>query len=201
MGRKEAGEVQNADRAERILELAKKLGALTFGEFTLSSGQKSSYYFDGRLLSLDPEGLQEIAEALLPMVRKAGATAIGGPTLGADPIVGGIVLLSAQRGVGLTGFLVRSATKQHGTGKLIEGPLKPGTPVAVVDDTVSTGGNLLKAIEAAEAHGCNIVKVLAILDRHQGGSVELKRRGYDFEALLEANPDGQIGPVRRSAGT
>jgi orotate phosphoribosyltransferase len=201
MGRKEAGEVQSADRAERILELAKKLGALTFGEFTLSSGQKSGYYFDGRLLSLDPEGLHEIVEALLPMVQKAGATAIGGPTLGADPIVGGIVMLSQQRRAGLTGFLVRSATKQHGTGKLIEGPLKPGTPVAVVDDTVSTGGSLLTAIEAVEAHDCKVVKVLAILDRHQGGSAELRRRGYDFEALLEANSDGQIRPVRKSAAT
>lgn len=186
---------KKSDRAERILALAQSSGALTFGEFTLSSGQKSSYYFDGRLLSLDPEGLHEIAEALLPIVRDAGALAIGGPTLGADPIVGGVVLLSHQRGQGITGFLVRSQAKQHGTGRQIEGPLKKGTPVAVVDDTVSTGGNLLKAIEAAEAHGCKVVKVLAILDRHQGGSAELRRRGYDFEALLEATPDGRIKPV------
>lgn len=193
--------MQKVDRAERILELAKTLGALTFGEFTLSSGQKSNYYFDGRLLSLNPDGLQEIAEALLPMVRDAGARAIGGPTLGADPIVGGVVLLSGQEGHGMAGFLVRSQAKQHGTGRQIEGPLKKGTPVAVVDDTVSTGGSLFTAIEAAEAHGCRVVKVLAILDRHQGGSEELRRRGYDFEALLEAGPDGQIRPVRRPAKT
>ncbi|MBI4306173.1 MAG: orotate phosphoribosyltransferase [Chloroflexi bacterium] len=182
-------------RAEKILDLAKKRGALLFGDFTLSSGQKSNYYFDGRLLSLDPDGLQEIAEALLPKVSGSGAKAVGGPTLAADPIVGGIVLLSRQRGQSLRGFIVRGQTKQHGTGKMIEGPLEAGLPVAVVDDTVSTGGNLLKAIEAAEAHGCEVVKVLAVLDRHQGGSDELKRRGYDFEALLEVKPDGQIRPV------
>lgn len=187
--------MQKVDRAERILELATKLGALIFGEFTLSSGQKSGYYFDGRLLSLDPDGLQEVAEAMLPKILGAGAAAIGGPTLGADPIVGGIVLLSRQRGKGISGFLVRGQTKQHGTARLIEGPLKKGSSVAVVDDTVSTGGNLIKAIEAAEAVGCRVVKVLAILDRHQGGSDELRRRGYDFEALLEATPDGRIKPV------
>ena len=88
----------------------------------------------------------------------------------------------------------------HGTGRQIEGPLKKGTPVAVVDDTVSTGGSLFTAIEAAEGHGCRVVKVLAILDRHQGGSDELRRRGYDFEALLEADPDGTIVPVRGERG-
>lgn len=183
------------ERAERILALAKKLGALLFGNFTLSSGQTSNYYFDGRLLSLDPEGLLEIAEAFLPKVTASGASAVGGPTLGADPIVGGLVLLSGQRGQRLRGFIVRGQTKQHGTGKPIEGALEKGAPVAIVDDTVSTGGNLLKAIEAAEAQGCRVVKVLTVLDRRQGGSDELKRRGYDFEALLEATPDGQIRPV------
>jgi orotate phosphoribosyltransferase len=188
-------EARRDGRAERILELAKRLGALKFGDFTLSSGRKSRYYFDGRLLSLNPDGLHEIAEAFLPRVLRAGAKAIGGPTLGADPIVGGVVLLSGQRGEGIGGFLVRSQAKQHGTGQLIEGGLKAGTPVAVVDDTVSTGGNLIQAIEAAEAAGCRVVKVLVVLDRHQGGSDELRRRSYDFEALLEATPEGQIAPV------
>ncbi|MBI4220374.1 MAG: orotate phosphoribosyltransferase [Chloroflexi bacterium] len=189
------GHADQRARAVRILNLATKRGALLFGDFTLSSGQKSRYYFDGRLLSLDPEGLREIAEALLPKVIASDAKAVGGPTLAADPIVGGLVLLSEQRGQGLRGFIVRGQTKQHGTGKLIEGPLEPGLPVAIVDDTVSTGGNLLKAIEAAEAAGCKVVKVLAILDRRQGGSDELRRRGYSFEALLEASPAGDIRPV------
>lgn len=186
---------RNAAAATRLLARAKELRALTFGEFTLSSGQKSSYYFDGRLLSLDPNGLQEIAEALLPIVRDAGALAIGGPTLGADPIVGGVVLLSGQRGHGIAGFLVRSQVKQHGTGRQIEGPLQKGTPVAIVDDTVSTGGNLLMAIDAVQEFGCKVVTTLCVLDRKQGGSEELRRRGIPFFRLWEADVEGKIRVV------
>ncbi|MBM3959867.1 MAG: nicotinate (nicotinamide) nucleotide adenylyltransferase [SAR202 cluster bacterium] len=181
--------------AEEILALATELKALQFGDFTLSSGQKSTYYFDGRLLSLDPRGLAAICEAFLPVALAAGARAVGGPTIGADPIVGGIVLLSQQRGRPLSGFIVRSQAKQHGTGRLVEGHLEKGAPVAILDDTVSTGGSLFKAIEAAEASGNKVVKVMSILDRHQGGSAELKRRGYDFFTVLEATPEGKIRPA------
>lgn len=181
--------------AERIHALAVELGALQFGDFTLSSGQKSTYYFDGRLLSLNPRGLAEICDALLPVAVAAGARAVGGPTLAADPIIGGLVLLSQQRGRPLTGFIVRGQAKQHGTGKLVEGHLAAGMPVAVLDDTVSTGGSLFKAIEAAEAAGCKVVKVMSVLDRQQGGSAELRRRGYDFFTVLEATPDGKIRPA------
>ena len=86
--------------------------------------------------------------------------------------------------------------KGHGSRQIIEGLLTPGTRVAILDDTCTTGGNLLHAIQAAEAAGCLVVKVLAILDRHQGGSAELKRRGYDFAALLEATHEEKVRVVR-----
>ena len=180
---------------ERLLELALERGALKYGDFTLSSGKKSTYYFDGRILSLDPEGTVLIGRALLPLVRESGAEAVGGPTLGADPVVTAVALTSQLEGKGIPAFIVRKEAKGHGTGQLIEGGLQPGSRVAIVDDTCTTGGSLIHAIEAAEAVGCTVVKVLALLDRREGGTEELQKRGYDFTALMAANPEGKIEVV------
>ena len=182
------------DIADRLLQLALEMGALTYGDFTLTSGKKSSYYFDGRLLSLDPEGAYLAGRALLPLVRQSGAAAIGGPTLGADPIVAAVSLVShlETEGDSVPAFIVRKEAKEHGMGNAVEGHLPPGGKVAVVDDTCTTGGSLFQAIEAAEAAGCTVVKVLAILDRREGGSEELRGRGYDFTSLLVANDEGEI---------
>ena len=177
---------------QRLLELAVELGALKYGEFTLSSGKKSSYYFDGRLLSLNPEGAHLIGKALLPLMHKSSVEAIGGPTLAADPIVTAVSLASYAQGEGIPGFIVRKETKEHGTAQLIEGHITPGSKVAIVDDTCTTGGSLFHAIQAAESYGCEVVKVIAVLDRREGGTEELIRRGYDFVSLMAANPEGQI---------
>ena len=181
-----------AGHADRLLELATQIGALTYGDYTLSWGGKSRFYFDGRLLSLEPEGAYIIGQSLLPYVTGAGATAVGGPTLGADPMVAAIAMTSHMAGEHISGFIVRKETKGHGTGKLIEGPLTPGSRVAIVDDTCSTGGSLFQAIAAAEDAGCEVVKVLSILDRREGGSEKLRERGYDFSSLLVATPEGEI---------
>ena len=182
---------------ERLLELAERRGALKYGDFTLSSGQKSTYYFDGRLLSLDPEGAHLIAQALLPLLRRASAQAVGGPTMAAVPIVTAVALTSYLEGEGtpIAAFAVRRDAKSHGTQQQLEGPLIPGSRVAIVDDACTTGGSLLDAIGAAEAAGCEVALVAVILDRHQGGSDELRRRGYEFVALLEASPEGQVIPA------
>ena len=182
----------SSEIAERLLALAVARNALRYGDFTLTSGKKSSYYFDGRLLSLDPEGAHLITQALLPALRDAGATAIGGPTLGADPIVAAIVLAGYLSGVRLPGFIVRKEAKDHGTGQAIEGPLEPGSRVAIIDDTCTTGGSLFQAIEAVEAISCVVVKVVAVLDRCEGGGEALKARGYDFMSILQATPEGTI---------
>lgn len=186
------------ERRRRILERARELGALTEGDFVLSSGERSGYYFDGRLLTLDPEGADLVSQEMLREAVSSGATAIGGPTLGADPIVGAVVLAGRLAGSPVRGFLVRGEAKGHGTGRLIEGPLSPADSVIVVDDTCSTGGSLFRAIAAAEAEGCRVVRVAVVLDRHQGGDEALRRRGYAFTALLEAAPDGTIDAVEPS---
>ena len=187
----------NARAASEILELAIDKGALTFGEFRLSAGGTSSYYFDGRILALDPEGGYRVAKALLPILRDCGARAIAGPTLGADPIVSAVSVLSHTEGSPIPGLIVRGEAKGYGGKKMIEGPtatLGAGAPVAVVDDTCTTGSNLFHAIEAVESAGYRVVKVLSILDRNEGGSEELRRRGYSYHALLSANEDGEIVP-------
>ena len=180
---------------EGLLSLSLARGALKYGQFTLSSGKTSSYYFDGRLLSLDPEGAWLIGQALLPLIRQAGSQAVGGPTLAADPIVTAVALASQEDGNGIPAFIVRKETKEHGMGQLIEGPLVAGSRVAIVDDTCTTGGSLLHAIGAAEALGCSVVKVIVLLDRREGGGDELLRRGYEFTALMAATPEGKIEVV------
>ena len=184
-----------SETVDRLLELALERGAIKYGDFTLTSGKKSSYYFDGRLLSLDPEGAHLIAQALIPLLREAGAKAVGGTTLGADPMVAAVALASHLGGGAIPAFIVRKESKSHGTKQNIEGPLIPGSNVAIVDDVCTTGGSLFHAIEAAEKAGCKVVKVVSILDRKEGGSEEMRKRGYDFSALLAATPDGKIEPA------
>ena len=170
-----------------VLEIATKIGALSFGEFTLTSGKKSPYYFDGRLLTLNPAGAYHVAKAFLTEIMICRADAAAGPAVAAVPIVSALALLSHQ-----AGLIVRDAAKQHGTGKKIEGNVVPGMSVVVLDDTCTTGGSLIRTIQAIEEAGCSVAKVMCILDRNEGGSEEIARRGYDFFTLLEAGPSGEI---------
>ena len=178
--------------SQKLLRIARTTGALLFGEFTLASGKKSTYYFDGRLVTLDPEGSYTVASSILPILRECGAEAIAGPTMGADPIIGAITILSHIERYPIRGLMVRKEPKSHGTKKYVEGKVEPGLKVAVIDDTCTTAQSLFHAIDAIEAEGCQIVKVLTILDRNQGGSIALKRKGYDFQSLLEADEKGDI---------
>ena len=131
--------------ATRILERARELDALRFGDFTLTSGAKSNYYFDGRVLTLDPEGADLVSEAFLAMAIEAGATGVGGPTVAAVPIAGALALRSRQAGSPMDGFFVRDEAKAHGARKQVEGAVKPGTRVVVFDD----GGRLRDVDERA----------------------------------------------------
>ena len=146
-------------------------------------------------MTLDPAGAYAIASALLPVLAECGAEAIAGPTLGADPIVSAVAAVSHAEGRPVSGAIVRKEAKGHGGGRMIEGPLRAGARVAVVDDACTSGASLFHAIDAVEAAGCRVVKVIAVLDRREGGSDEIRRRGYDFLALLQATDQGHIGPV------
>lgn len=155
------------------------------GEFTLASGKKSDYYIDARLTTLDPEGVYLIGKVFLDEIRKdPEITAVGGPTMGADPIVGSLMVLSHESGCALPGFLVRKGEKDHGTGKLIEGNLKPGDNVAVVEDIVTTGNSVIKAIEAVRGAGASVNKALVIVDREEGAREAFRKLGIPLFSIF-----------------
>ena len=132
------------------------------------------------------------AKCLLPILYDSQVDALAGPTLGADPIVSSVSTMSYIEGRPVPALIVRKEKKTHGGGRNIEGHFFRGQKVAVVDDTCTTGGSLFHAIEAVENEGCEVVKVLSIMDRMAGGSEELERRGYDFQSLFVADNNGKI---------
>lgn len=170
---------------ERLIELLQR-DALKRGTFTLASGRTSHYYVDGRKLTLSAEGAALIGAGVLELLLKEfPVDAVGGLTLGADPIVGATLALAAGAGLGrLRGFLVRKEAKGHGTGRLVEGSLEPGSAVAIVDDVATTGGSSLQAAKAAQALGCKVMVVIAVLDRLEGAAAAFAARGLPFRALL-----------------
>lgn len=176
---------------QRLLDLVLEK-SVRYGYFVLASGKESSYYFDGRLTTLWPEGALLVGRTFFEVISRAGVDAVGGPTLGADPIVGAVVLTSQLEGRPIPGFIVRKEPKRHGTQRHVEGHLPEKGTVALVDDVITTGGSLLRAIEVVESAGCRVAKVVVLLDRNQGGSLELRKRGYDFTALLSADAQGKV---------
>jgi len=167
----------------RLLEILKKK-AILYGDFVLASGKRSSYYIDGRLVTLEPEGAYLIARLILDMIKKDEVDAIGGPTLGADPIVGAVITASYLAGSPLLGFIVRKAEKTHGTQKTIEGPLQRGHRAVVVEDVTTTGESALRAIEEIEKIGAKVVKVVSVIDRLKGAEELLSSHGYAFKPLF-----------------
>ena len=161
-----------------------KAQSLMFGDFTLASGKKSTFYFDSKKTTLLPDGAWLTARAVLAVVREQGieAEAIGGLTLGADPIVCPVAALSHVEGPRLRAFIVRKEAKEHGTGRRIEGNLAAGSRVIIVDDVVTTAGSTVKAIEAAEAEGHTVVAVICLVDREEGGAAKLA--AYPFYPLF-----------------
>ncbi len=169
---------------ERLAELI-KANALRFGDFTLASGQKSTYFIDGKQVTLEAEGAWCIGQLMLAEVVAAGAEAAGGMTLGADPIVGATLAAAGQAGVPLKGFVVRKERKDHGMGDQVAGPLPKGATVVMLEDVVTTGGMTLKAIEAVEREcEAKIVRVVAVVDRLQGARQNIEAAGYQFAALF-----------------
>ena len=162
--------------------------SLRVGDFTLSSGKKSSYYLDCRTTTLDPRGSLLIARLILEGIRKENiqADAIGGLTMGADPIAAAVAVVSGLQGQPLPAFIVRKEAKDHGTQKFIEGyDGRPGSRVIVVDDVCTTGDSILKAAEKAEQAGYQVAATFCVVDREEGGT-ELIRKKYPFYPLLTA---------------
>jgi len=179
------------DRRPRHAELLALLAQRSArrGQFTLASGRQSTLYIDARLTTMSPEGLSLIGPLGLATIAEAGwqADAVGGLTLGADPIAYAVSYASALAGAPVRAFTVRKEAKQHGTGKRIEGPFQSGDRVVVVEDVITTGGSALKAVEAIRAGGGAVLGVLALVDREEGGREALEGAGLDVRALTRAS--------------
>ena len=189
---------------ERLANLL-RMKSMVRGEFTLSSGKKSNYYMDCKLTTLDPEGALLTGYCVLELLDRMGVTpdAIGGLSMGADPLVTASGVVSAIEKRPLPGFLVRKEAKKHGRQKQLEGLENPrGKRVVIVDEVCTTGGSTQEAIEAAEREGCEVVAVISLVDREEGGS-QMLRSKYNYRSIFTAREllaeQSKPSPAARSA--
>lgn len=158
------------------------------GDFTLASGQRSSYYIDGRLTTMSAEGQVLIGRLGLGAIRGAGwaPDAIGGLTMGADPVAYAIAAASFGSPPVVDAFSVRKSVKEHGTGRLIEGNFRRGSRVVVVEDVITSGGSALRAVDAVRDQGGEVLGVLAVVDREGEGRGRIEAAGVKVVVLETA---------------
>jgi len=156
------------------------------GDFTLTSGRKSDYYFDCKQTALHPQGAWLLGRLFLELLKDSAIKGVGGMTLGADPLVSAVTVVSYTEGRPLPGFIVRKQPKGHGTNQYLEGMANfaPGDKVVLLEDVVTTGGTLQKALERVRAEGLDVVGILCVLDREEGGRENLARAGYELTSIF-----------------
>jgi orotate phosphoribosyltransferase len=168
----------------RLIQIVRERAYRDGLDVVLASGKRSTFYINGKDVTLHPEGLWLLAKLMLEELKKLPqVTAIGGLTLGADPIASAICALSFESGQNLTAFLVRKEPKGHGTGSRIEGSLAKGQKVVIIEDTVTTGGSARKAIDAAREVGAEVVAVFALADREDPDAAAF-RQEFDVRCLV-----------------
>jgi len=155
--------------------------------FQLTSGKKTADYIDCKKVSLDPEGAYLIGLEIFQRIKDLGAEGVGGMTLGADPMATAVSLISFIQKKAIPAFIVRKAPKGHGSRQQIEGRLKAGAPVVVLEDVVTTGGSTLRTLEVLKEAGHPVLKVIALVDRLEGGRTRIARAGAPFESLFTLN--------------
>ena len=167
-----------------LLTLLKR-EALKKGRFVLSSGKLSNYYLDGRIITLTPEGAYLVAAIILELIKGKSIDAIGGPTLGADPIVGAVAALSHIKKIPVKTFIVRKTAKEHGMQRQIEGPaLNKRDTAILIDDVATTGKSLVEAKEALDKIGVNVAGVIVIVDRGEGAKENLAKIDLELESIF-----------------
>jgi orotate phosphoribosyltransferase len=176
-----------SDRARLIQLLLER--SFRLGDFVLASGARSRYYVDCRTTTTHAEGQAVIGRLGLAALREAGLrpNAVGGLTMGADPVAYAIAHASWLAGDPVNSFTVRKEPKAHGTGKRLEGCFASGDRVVVVEDVITTGGSALKAIEAVQAEGGVVIAVLALVDRMEGGREAIERAGFPVHTLVQVS--------------
>ncbi len=166
--------------------------SLKRGDFVLSSGRTSTYLFQLRQTTMLPEGAALIAEIIVEYMKTRGIACIGGPELGAVPIVSAVTAVSHLKGFPVDAFFVRKAAKEHGARERIDGHLRDGAEVLMIDDVVTTGGSILKAIEGMEGHGCCVRRALAVVDREEGAAQNLARVSIQLAAIFKRSDFPEI---------
>lgn len=182
--------VVNTDTLSRLAELVAE-HAVVHGKVTLSSGREADYYVDMRRVTLQHEAAPIIGHLLLDKLEEEGMgvgeiAAVGGPTMGADPVVCAVQHAAASRGLELDAFLVRKESKGHGMRRQVEGPEVSGRNVVILEDTSTTGGSILTAVEATRNAGANVVGVATIVDRDTGAREAIEAAGLPYVWLLDA---------------
>ncbi|PZU46656.1 MAG: orotate phosphoribosyltransferase [Microbacterium sp.] len=159
--------------------------AVFHGDFTLSSGKKATYYVDMRKLTLDHRAAPAIGRLVLDVIRDLKVDAVGGLTLGADPIANAVLHASVAAGTPVDAFVVRKEPKDHGRGRQIEGAEVAGKRVVIVEDTSTTGGSPLKAAEVVAAAGGEVVAVVTVVDRKTGAQAAVEAQGYEWRSIID----------------
>jgi len=167
-------------------ELARRIAdvALLRGEFTLRSGRKSNYYLDKYLFETQPDILRELGKMFAERI-PAGVTRIAGPELGAIALAAAASMASGKPFV-----IVRNQKKGYGSGKLLEGKIEPGETVVIIEDVLTTGGQVLEAVKSLESAGAKVAGILGVLDRQEGARQNIESAGYKFEALFTTSDLG-----------
>ena len=160
--------------------------ALKRGSFRLASGREASFYLDAKQVVLDARGAMLVGRAVLDLLRARGPLprAVGGMSIGADPVTSAVVTMAGVEGNDLKGFMVRKEPKDHGTKRFIEGPVSPGDRVVIVEDVTTTGGSSLVAIDRAVEFGLVVERVVTVIDRLAGAAETLGARGIPLDALV-----------------
>jgi orotate phosphoribosyltransferase len=160
--------------------------ALRRGTFRLASGREASFYLDAKQVVLDAHGAMLVGKAILEKLRAHGAlpAAVGGMSIGADPITSAVVTMAGVEGLSLKGFMVRKEPKDHGTKKYVEGPVEPGQRVVIVEDVTTTGGSSLLAIDRVREFGLVVERVVTVIDRLAGAEAAFAARGIPLESLV-----------------
>ena len=174
-----------ADPTPHLVDLVARK-ALKRGTFTLASGRTASFYLDAKQVVLDAEGAMLVGQAILARLaaQPQFPDAVGGMSIGADPITGAVVTMAGVAGRPLKGFMIRKEPKDHGTKRYVEGPVEPGQRVVIVEDVTTTGGSSLLAIDRAQEFGLVVDRVITVIDRLAGAEAAFAARGIPLESLL-----------------
>jgi orotate phosphoribosyltransferase len=172
--------------------------ALILGPITLSNGKQADYYFDCKRVTLSSQGASLVANVFLDVLGTFGRPpdAIGGLTHGADPIVSAVMMRGLERGNRYEAFSVRKEPKKHGTKQWIENPPPPRSKVVIIDDVVTTGGSVIQALDRAEEAGCEVVGVICLVDREEGGKEAIEKRSSNYIAIYNLSDFPEVSPSR-----